>query len=211
MLLNFGMLPEDYTMTQKGLHWVWDSQNESWFLYLRSGPSILSFSKTINTLLSSYLHRQWLTNTMFISGSETSYLVDRSSRDINGFCKDYPLRRHRFEEKANEGSLRCLHDWAEYIGPIERWGSCNPCFSSCFRLTRHAQKLWLRFGKPWLPQLQSRIKHGLSRICKIMLTIESLTRGHRMWNLAAIFYDNKLLTRGLGLSACWRASVWVSC
>ena len=67
-----------------------------------------------------------MTDTMLISENETSYLVDRSWRDINGFCKGCPLRRHRFEEKTNEGSLRCRHDWVEYIGPIERWGSCNP-------------------------------------------------------------------------------------
>ncbi|KAE8152335.1 isoprenoid synthase domain-containing protein [Aspergillus avenaceus] len=58
--------------------------------------------------------------------NDTSYLVDRSSADIEGFCQDYALRRHKYEEKANLGSLQCRLDWAKYIGPIERWGSCNP-------------------------------------------------------------------------------------
>lgn len=57
---------------------------------------------------------------------KTSYLVERSAPDIQGFCHNYPLRRHKFEDKANEGSYQCRADWAEYIGPIGRWGNCNP-------------------------------------------------------------------------------------
>lgn len=57
---------------------------------------------------------------------ELSYSVHRSSPDIQGFCKGYTLRRHKFEDKANEGSLQCRADWEEFIGPIERWGCCNP-------------------------------------------------------------------------------------
>lgn len=63
---------------------------------------------------------------MFISESQTSYLVNRPSRDIHGFCEDYPLGRYKFEEEANKGSSQCRRDWTKYIGPIERWGSCNP-------------------------------------------------------------------------------------
>ncbi|KAJ5624352.1 isoprenoid synthase domain-containing protein [Penicillium lagena] len=45
---------------------------------------------------------------------------------IDGFCHHYALRRHKHEQNANEGSFRCRDDWRKYIGPIERWGSCNP-------------------------------------------------------------------------------------
>ncbi|KAL3474415.1 isoprenoid synthase domain-containing protein [Aspergillus californicus] len=58
--------------------------------------------------------------------TNTSYTVDRSAPDINGFCSDYELRRHHHEDNANKGSLRCRADWERFIGPIERWGSCNP-------------------------------------------------------------------------------------
>ncbi|KAL4876926.1 isoprenoid synthase domain-containing protein [Aspergillus karnatakaensis] len=57
---------------------------------------------------------------------DTSFIVERSTPDIGGFCKGYELRRHHHEDKANEGSLRCRADWEAFIGPIERWGSCNP-------------------------------------------------------------------------------------
>lgn len=63
---------------------------------------------------------------MFVSESQTSYLVNRPSRDIHGFCEDYPLGRYKFEEEANKGSSQCRRDWTKYIGLIERWGSCNP-------------------------------------------------------------------------------------
>lgn len=62
-----------------------------------------------------------LTNT-----DATSYAVPRYAPDMAGFCHGYELRRHRYEHKANEGSLRCRADWETFIGPIERWGSCNP-------------------------------------------------------------------------------------
>ncbi|KAL4961087.1 bifunctional terpene synthase/polyprenyl synthetase family protein [Aspergillus stella-maris] len=55
-----------------------------------------------------------------------SSIVERSTPNIAGFCSDYELRRHNHEHLANEGSLRCRTDWEQFIGPIERWGSCNP-------------------------------------------------------------------------------------
>ncbi|RAH67449.1 bifunctional terpene synthase/polyprenyl synthetase family protein [Aspergillus aculeatinus CBS 121060] len=55
-----------------------------------------------------------------------SILVPRDTPDLHGFCRGYPLRRHKAEPKANEGSLQLRADWEKYIGPIERWGSCNP-------------------------------------------------------------------------------------
>ncbi|KAE8369819.1 isoprenoid synthase domain-containing protein [Aspergillus caelatus] len=57
---------------------------------------------------------------------DTSYRVERSAPDIEGFCHHYAMRQHKYEEKANLGSLQCRADWVKYIGPIERWGSCNP-------------------------------------------------------------------------------------
>lgn len=57
---------------------------------------------------------------------ELSYPIHRPSPDIQGFCKGYSLRRHKYENKANEGSLQCRSDWEKFIGPIERWGCCNP-------------------------------------------------------------------------------------
>ncbi|GLB12133.1 terpene cyclase [Aspergillus tubingensis] len=57
---------------------------------------------------------------------DTSDQVPRASRDLQGFCRDYPLRRHKFEDWANTGSQQCRNDWEQYIGPIERWGCCNP-------------------------------------------------------------------------------------
>src|SRR6202012_2150657 len=53
-------------------------------------------------------------------------LVTRRMPTIDGFCHNYALRRHKHEQNANEGSFRCRDDWRKYIGPIERWGSCNP-------------------------------------------------------------------------------------
>lgn len=57
---------------------------------------------------------------------ELSSVVSRESSDIDGLCYGYELRRHKHEDRANEGSLRCREDWTRYIGPIERWGNCNP-------------------------------------------------------------------------------------
>ncbi|KAJ5670875.1 isoprenoid synthase domain-containing protein [Penicillium longicatenatum] len=57
---------------------------------------------------------------------KTSYIVSRPASGIDGFCHDYTLCRHKYEQNANEGSFRCRDDWRKYIGPIERWGSCNP-------------------------------------------------------------------------------------
>ncbi|CAG8256281.1 unnamed protein product [Penicillium nalgiovense] len=53
-------------------------------------------------------------------------MVRRQTPDIDGLCHDYTSRRHKYEKKANEESFRCREDWKQYIGPIERWGNCNP-------------------------------------------------------------------------------------
>lgn len=57
---------------------------------------------------------------------ELSVLVARDASDIDGLCHGYELRRHKHQQNANEGSLHCREDWTRYIGPIERWGNCNP-------------------------------------------------------------------------------------
>jgi hypothetical protein len=57
---------------------------------------------------------------------EISYLVSRQTSDIDGFCHEYPLRCHKHDQKANEGSFRCREDWARYVGPLDRWANCNP-------------------------------------------------------------------------------------
>lgn len=58
--------------------------------------------------------------------NELSVRVARDASDIDGLCHGYELRRHKHEQNANEGSFRCRKDWTRYIGPIERWGNCNP-------------------------------------------------------------------------------------
>ena len=60
--------------------------------------------------------------------AKTSTQIPRSTPSIQGFCHNYPLRRHKYEhEKANiEGSFQCRADWERYVGPVGRWGSCNP-------------------------------------------------------------------------------------
>ncbi|PYH40159.1 bifunctional terpene synthase/polyprenyl synthetase family protein [Aspergillus saccharolyticus JOP 1030-1] len=62
----------------------------------------------------------------FPEEDQFSRLVARETPDLHGFCHGYPLRRHQWEHRANEGSLHLRADWEKYIGPIERWGSCNP-------------------------------------------------------------------------------------
>ncbi|OQE94690.1 hypothetical protein PENNAL_c0003G09066 [Penicillium nalgiovense] len=57
---------------------------------------------------------------------DISYMVRRQTPDIDDLCHDYTSRRHKYEKKANEESFRCREDWKQYIGPIERWGNCNP-------------------------------------------------------------------------------------
>lgn len=64
--------------------------------------------------------------TLQSEADELSVRVPRDAADIDGLCHGYELRRHKHEQKANEGSFRCREDWTRYIGPIERWGNCNP-------------------------------------------------------------------------------------
>ncbi|CAA9959388.1 geranylgeranyl pyrophosphate synthetase [Pyrenophora teres f. maculata] len=56
----------------------------------------------------------------------TSYTVPLSNYDTLGLCKNYTLRRHKWEAEANAGSQEARSDWIKYIGPIEDFGTCNP-------------------------------------------------------------------------------------
>jgi hypothetical protein len=58
--------------------------------------------------------------------NQTAYSLDISHYDTHGFCKDYPLRKHKFEEQANDGSHQARLDWAQYIGASDQFGGCNP-------------------------------------------------------------------------------------
>lgn len=63
---------------------------------------------------------------LLLNEEATSFKPRRDTKSIGGFCDQYSLRRHNNEDKADEGCLRLREDWQTYIGPIERWGSCNP-------------------------------------------------------------------------------------
>ncbi|KAJ5116916.1 Variediene synthase [Penicillium angulare] len=60
------------------------------------------------------------------SADALSHELSRKDPRIHGFCEEYPPRRHNYKNKADEGCLNLRADWEKYIGPIERWGSCNP-------------------------------------------------------------------------------------
>ena len=55
-----------------------------------------------------------------------SYIVSSGPSGVDGLCCNYELRRHRYEHLADEGAQSCRDDWVKYIGPLERWGCCNP-------------------------------------------------------------------------------------
>lgn len=57
---------------------------------------------------------------------EVSHLVSRQTSGIDGFCHDYPLRRHKYEQKADEGTFRCREDWRKNVGSVCRWANYNP-------------------------------------------------------------------------------------
>ncbi|EMC96021.1 hypothetical protein BAUCODRAFT_513498 [Baudoinia panamericana UAMH 10762] len=58
--------------------------------------------------------------------NETSYVVDSSQFDSQGFCDGYELRRHRCESEANLGAYEARRDWLRSIGPIDEFGNANP-------------------------------------------------------------------------------------
>lgn len=62
------------------------------------------------------------------SDDTTSTPVDPSTYDPLGFAAptSFPLRRHRHEPEAIEGSRLARADWLRHIGPIDTFGNCNP-------------------------------------------------------------------------------------
>jgi ophiobolin F synthase len=56
----------------------------------------------------------------------TSYAIPISKYDTLGLCKNFPLRRHKWEAEANAGCHEARLDWIKYIGPCEDFGACNP-------------------------------------------------------------------------------------
>jgi hypothetical protein len=54
--------------------------------------------------------------------------LDAAQRyDTHGFCRGYPLRRHRCEALADLGCFEARRDWREYIGEEEpeKFGCLN--------------------------------------------------------------------------------------
>lgn len=62
----------------------------------------------------------------FPSDDDLSFDLDISQYDTQGFCVDYPLRRHIFETDANAGSHEARQDWKQYVASSEHFGGCNP-------------------------------------------------------------------------------------
>jgi hypothetical protein len=62
---------------------------------------------------------------------KTSVLIKPMLYDTLGFCENYAVRRHKHEEDANKGSHEARTDWCKFIGPIDKFGGCNP-FSGHF-------------------------------------------------------------------------------
>jgi ophiobolin F synthase len=56
----------------------------------------------------------------------TSYNIPISSYDTHGLCRDYPLRRHKWEAEANAGCHEARLDWIKYVGPSDDFGVANP-------------------------------------------------------------------------------------
>jgi len=57
---------------------------------------------------------------------KTSFCVDASCYDTQGFSENYTLRRHHHEIEADRGSQEARSDWIKYIGPVQEFGGCNP-------------------------------------------------------------------------------------
>ncbi|KAJ5065742.1 isoprenoid synthase domain-containing protein [Bipolaris maydis] len=55
-----------------------------------------------------------------------SFTVPLSNYDTDSLCRNYSLRRHRWEAEANAGSHKARLDWIKYVGPTEQFGGCNP-------------------------------------------------------------------------------------
>jgi hypothetical protein len=116
---------------------------------------------------------------------EISYVVGRQTPDIDGLCHDYTLRRHKYEKRANEGSFRCREDWKQYIGSIERWGSCNP-------YEGHFASLVLPLCKPERLELVSYIFECEQTHFLLCLSLENGTANQDIKSKDAFLYDEVL-------------------
>jgi hypothetical protein len=65
-------------------------------------------------------------NVTFVSDDQTSFTVDISQYDTEGFCANYRLRRHKFEQFANDGCHEARLDWSKYVQSTDQFGGCNP-------------------------------------------------------------------------------------
>jgi hypothetical protein len=57
--------------------------------------------------------------------TSTAEVLDLSQFDTQGFSRDYPILRHRFEALANLGCHEARTDWIQYVGPVAEFGGCN--------------------------------------------------------------------------------------
>ena len=57
---------------------------------------------------------------------ETSRPIDHFSYNNHGFSSGFKLRRHKYEHLADEGSRQCRSDWLRCVGPVDKFGNCNP-------------------------------------------------------------------------------------
>ncbi|CAG8218609.1 unnamed protein product [Penicillium nalgiovense] len=116
---------------------------------------------------------------------EISYVVRRQTPDIDGLCHDYTLRRHKYEKRANEGSFRCREDWKQYIGPIERWGNCNP-------YEGHFASVVLPLCKPERLELVSYNLECEQTHFLLCLSLKHSTANQHIKSKDAFLYDNVL-------------------
>jgi hypothetical protein len=56
----------------------------------------------------------------------TSYAVDISQHDTQGFADCFPARRHKYETQTNSGCHEAREDWSRYIGSVDEFGNVNP-------------------------------------------------------------------------------------
>ncbi|EUC50502.1 hypothetical protein COCMIDRAFT_82073 [Bipolaris oryzae ATCC 44560] len=56
----------------------------------------------------------------------TSYTIPISNYDTHGLCRNFPVRRHKWEAETNAGCHEARSDWIKYIGPTVDFGNANP-------------------------------------------------------------------------------------
>jgi ophiobolin F synthase len=55
-----------------------------------------------------------------------SHVVTIEDDTLQGFSRDFTLRKAKDEAAANDGSHLLRKDWQRFIGPIDAFGGCNP-------------------------------------------------------------------------------------